>query len=116
MSEKHHFLPFKAGLVLGAGIGVAAGVCGTLYIKKHQNKKPDQILAQIKQAFLAEGPIEGSWIEHEAVFIDQIVQEAKAYTGGIVRYEGDDLVVYNFLAEASTGALLSIEQMEGSNL
>lgn len=116
MSEKHRFLPFKTGIVLGAGIGIAAGVCGTLYIKKHQNKKPDQILEQVKKAFLAEGPIEGSWIEHEAVFIDQVVQDAKAYNGGIVRYEDDELVVYGFLAEASTGTLLSIEQMESSNL
>ena len=76
----------------------------------------NQISEQVKKAFLAEGPIEGSWIEHEAVFIDQVVQEAKAYNGGIVRYEDDELVVYGFLAEASTGTLLSIEQMEGSNL
>lgn len=112
MSKERHFSPLKAGLVIGASIGAAVGIYGTLWVKKHQTVKPDQILINIKKGFLAEGPIEGSWIEHEPVFIDHIVQESKAYTGGIVRYEGDELVVYEFLADADSGAILNITQLE----
>lgn len=112
MSKERHFSPLKAGIVIGASIGAAAGIYGTLWVKKHQKMKPDQILIKIKNSFLAEGPIEGSWIEHAPIFIDHIVQESKAYSGGIVRYEGDDLVVYEFLADAESGALLSLTQLE----
>ena len=112
MSKERHFSPFKAGLVIGVSLGAAAGIYGTLVVKKNQKTKPEAILASLKKAFQAEGPIEGSWIEHEPVFIDHIVKESKAYNGGIVRYEGDALVVYEFMADANTGAIISITQLE----
>lgn len=114
MSNKHHFSPLKAGLMIGVGIGLAAGISSTIWVKNNKTKTPNQILEEIKRSFLAEGPIEGSWIEHEAIFIDHIVQETKAYSGGIVRYEGDELVVYEFLADAHSGTILNISQLEGN--
>lgn len=114
MSNKNHFSPLKTGLLIGAGIGLAAGISSTLWIKNRQTKNPQQILDQIKKSFISEGPIEGSWIEHEPVFIDHIVQETKAYSGGIVRYEEDTLVVYEFLADAHSGTILNISQLEGN--
>lgn len=113
MSNKRHFSPLKTGLIIGAGIGLTAGISSTIWVKNHKTKSPDQILENIKRSFLAEGPIEGSWIEHEAIFIDHIVLETKAYSGGIVRYEEDELVVYEFLADAHSGTILSISQLEG---
>lgn len=113
MSNTRHFSPLKTGFMIGTGIGLAAGIASTLWVKQHTTKSPNQILEEIKRSFLAEGPIEGSWIEHEATFIDHIVRETKAYSGGIVRFEDDELVVYEFLADAHSGTILSISQLEG---
>ncbi|MHC5268893.1 hypothetical protein ACYSNO_06930 [Enterococcus sp. LJL98] len=114
MSNHSHFSPLKTGLLIGASIGLAAGISSTIWVKKRQTKNPQQVLEGIKHSFLAEGPIEGSWIEHEPVFVDHIVQETKAYSGGIVRYEEDALVVYEFLADAHSGTILNISQLEGN--
>ena len=97
----------------GVVVGTIGGVVGALWIKKNKTINADVILENVKSAFLKEGPIEGSWIEHEAIFIDHIVRETKAYSGGIVRYEDDELVVYEFLADAHSGTILSISQLEG---
>ncbi|MFC7055998.1 hypothetical protein ACFQOY_09220 [Enterococcus alcedinis] len=34
MSKERHFSPLKAGLIIGASIGAAAGIYGTLFVKK----------------------------------------------------------------------------------
>ena len=69
-------------------------------MKKKQSMNADDVLDQIKAAFLKEGPIEGSWINFEKQPLRKFAVTSQGYTGGITRTEDGQLITYEFLADA----------------
>ncbi|MDT2743757.1 hypothetical protein P7H31_04500 [Enterococcus asini] len=110
MENDNQLSIFKGGLALGVGVGLVGGVMSTLWIKKRQRLNADAVLTLVKEAFLKEGPIEGSWINFEKQPLRKFAVHSEGYTGGITRLEDGKIVSYEFLADAKTGTVLEIER------
>lgn len=93
------------------GAGVVGGYFLNSYISKKKPLNGDKILKRVKKAFLEEGPIEGSWIELTKVPMRKFALKTKVYYGGISRMEENELVQYEFLADAYTGTVLDIYRL-----
>lgn len=102
---------FAQGLAVGSSIGLIAGIATNHFYRKKQKMSPDRILDQIKEAFLKEGPIEGSWISFDTEHQQKFAIAMDVLSGGITRTEDDQLVAYEFKADAKTGAVLTIERV-----
>ena len=97
---------FTAGLFLAAGAFVGAWLVSKFYEKKLVNG--DIIVGNVRRLFTVVGTIEGSWIEMEPVHIEQEDFSGYVYYGGITRKEQEELVQYEFYADAKTGAVLDL--------
>ncbi|MGX6429491.1 PepSY domain-containing protein [Levilactobacillus yonginensis] len=94
--------------------GVLGGLMGifiTRFFGSASRLDPDIILNQVKHQFRQESPIEGAWIEKQAVPFQKYAVKARVYYGGITRYEDDQLVQYQFIADAATGSVLDIHRL-----
>ncbi|EDP68022.1 hypothetical protein CAT7_02182 [Carnobacterium sp. AT7] len=103
--EKTPYL-LASGLLFGAGL-----TCGYFLHKILTTKKAihgDTILKHVKTLFLKEGPIEGSWIELQKVPLQKFALKTDVYYGGISRLEEDQLIQYEFIADAYTGSILDL--------
>lgn len=89
--------------------GVAGFFLGKLI--KNEQLNPSDILSKVKKYFLAEGPIEGSWIESKPITFQRFAFKTTAYKGGITRLEDGHPVSYQFLADTHTGTVLNIERI-----
>lgn len=101
-------------ILSGAGIlfaGLVSGWFARKYIKEKRPIHADDILDDVKERFLAEGPIDGSWIELTKTPVQKVAIETDVYYGGISRYEEDELVSYEFIADAYTGSVLDIYKL-----
>lgn len=98
--------------VLPIALGVS-GVTGFLLgrLLGAERLNPSDILTLIKHSFQKEGPIEGSWIESNKVPFQRFAFKTEAYRGGVSRYEEDQLVSYEFLADTKTGTVLSLKRI-----
>ena len=97
---------FTAGIFLAAGAFVGAWLVSKFYEKKLVNG--DIIVGNVRRLFTVVGTIEGSWIEMEPVYIEQEDFSGYVYYGGITRKEQEELVQYEFYADAKTGAVLDL--------
>lgn len=75
---------------------------------KNKSLKADDILKNVKKEFLKEGSIDGSWIELTKVPWKKFAHKTDVYYGGISRYEDNELVQYEFIADAYTGSIIDI--------
>ncbi|MGX6979991.1 PepSY domain-containing protein [Vagococcus elongatus] len=96
------------GLAFGTVVGAVGGIVATHCYHKRQTIHPEIILENVKTFFLAEGSIEGSWIEFSRHPLRKFAIEYDTYTGGITRKEDDQIVQYEFIADAHTGTVLDI--------
>ena len=97
---------YKAGLFLATGAFLGAWLVSKFYEKKLVNG--DVIVGNVRRLFTVVGTIEGSWIEMEPVYIEQEDFSGYVYYGGITRKEQEELVQYEFFADAKTGAVLDL--------
>lgn len=111
MNEDNSLNYFKGGLAVGVGFGLVSGVASALWYNKKKTLSADQVLDNVKQAFLKEGPIEGSWISFEKQPLIKFAIRSKSYHGGISRIEDNEMVVYEFVADAYTGTVLDIKRL-----
>lgn len=102
---------FTGGFLIGAGIGALSGLTASLFYRKNKTMDADSVLSQVKEAFLKEGPIEGSWIHFEKEPLQKFAIKSKTYTGGITRLEDNTHVQYEFIADAYTGTVLDIYRL-----
>lgn len=110
MYEESEQAYFKGGLAVGLGLGLLSGVATALWYNRNKTMSADEVLATIKEAFLDEGSIEGSWISFEKEPTRKFAIHSKAYRGGISRIEDGEVVYYEFLADAYTGTVLDISR------
>jgi len=111
MGEENELSYFKSGLALGAGLGVVSGVLSALWYQRNRTIDADFVLENVKDAFLKEGPIEGSWIEFEKKPLRKFAIHSKTYNGGISRVEDGSLVQYAFVADAQTGTVIEVTRL-----
>ena len=97
---------FTAGFFLATGAFLGAWLVLKFYEKKLVNG--DVIVGNVRRLFTVVGTIEGSWIEMEPVYIEQEDFIGYVYYGGITRKEQEELVQYEFYADAKTGAVLDL--------
>lgn len=103
---------FMNGVAIGVGFGVLGGIASTLWYRKKKTMSPDAVLDGVKAAFLAEGPIEGSYISFEKQPVRKFAVRSEGYVGGITRFEDSELIRYEFLADAYTGTVLEINRVK----
>ncbi|MGX6961536.1 PepSY domain-containing protein [Vagococcus xieshaowenii] len=96
------------GLLGAAAIGVVGGVLANKKYQETKNLSPEAILEIVKEHFLSEGPIEGSWINYTQEQLQKFAVTYTTYTGGITRKEGDETIQYEFIADAKTGSILDV--------
>lgn len=60
---------------------------------------------------LKEGPLAGSWIDYQPIPFQRFAYKTTAYRGGLRRQEDDQLVNYEFLADAYTGSIIELKRM-----
>lgn len=94
--------------VLGFIFSLLLGLLVHSQVAKRKTLKADDILERVKSQFRQEGPIDGSWVELTKVPWKKFAYETDVYYGGISRIEENDLVQYEFIADAHTGSLIDI--------
>ncbi|MEH7442524.1 PepSY domain-containing protein [Bacillus sp. JJ1122] len=91
-------------------IGVGAGLAGAYAVKELASQKEtvsaDKVLNHAKSVFKKSGPISGSWINMKAELYTKPPLEYQVYKGGISRNVDGQVEQYEFIADASTGAIL----------
>lgn len=112
MNNENELGYFKGGLVLGVSLGIIGGIASTLWYQKKRTIDADIVLENVKEAFLNEGPIEGSWIEFEQKPLRKFAIRSKTYTGGISRLEDGVRVQYEFIADAYTGTVIDVTRVK----
>ena len=74
---------------------------------ERKNVNGDVIVQNVRKLFQVVGTIEGSWIEMEPVFVDSPILWG-SLLGGVTRKEDNELVQYEFYADAKTGAVIDL--------
>lgn len=98
-------------LFLGIGVGLLTGALTTSFIQKKRFLSPNEVLKTIKRSFLKEGPIEGSWIEFHRIPLQKFAIKSEGYVGGITRIEDNEVVQYEFIADAMTGSVIEVNRL-----
>lgn len=95
-----------ASFLLAAGAVIGAWAASKWFERRNVNG--DVIVQNVRKLFQVVGTIEGSWIEMEPVFVDSPEFYGEVYYGGVTRKEDDELVQYEFYADAKTGAVIDL--------
>lgn len=101
--------PWIVPITLGAS-GLAGFIAGKLFGNRQMSAK--RILKLVRNDFKREGSITGSWIDQHAFPFQRFAVKTNAYQGGLTRREDDQLVNYEFKADAYTGSLLELKRIE----
>ncbi|KRN94636.1 PepSY domain-containing protein [Pediococcus stilesii] len=96
------------GITLTAIGTFVLGSLITNQIKGHRKVRPQAALARVRKSFEEDGPIEGAWIESKAAPLNRFGLRASVYYGGITKYEENELIQYEFIADAYTGTIIDI--------
>jgi len=97
-----------AGGIIGFTLAFGLGMLAQNQISKRKTINSDDILKKVKKEFKKEGPIEGSWIEMTKVPWKKFAYETDVYYGGISRKEENQLIQYEFIADAYSGNLIDV--------
>lgn len=95
---------FSCGLIIG-------GVTAALYMGRETYADGKDVLEHVKSLFEASetnGPIEGSWIELQPLDTERYGQTQKVFYGGVSRLENNQVIQYEFMANAYTGEVLDV--------
>lgn len=76
-----------------------------------QYMTPNAILERVKQAFRKESTIAGAWIDEHPHQHAQFAIHTMVYSGGLSRLEDNQLVAYEFIADAKTGSILKMKRL-----
>ncbi|MCT2908733.1 hypothetical protein EFT87_08715 [Schleiferilactobacillus harbinensis] len=93
----------------GALTGLFTGAVEMYWHQRSAQHLLDHRLQQVKDLFLQEGPIQGSWIESKAhPYTGKNGRTTDVNYGGITRQENGQLRQYEFIMDVPTGQLLDI--------
>lgn len=100
--------PWMIPLTFG-GAALAGFVTGKMFGDRRRGAKT--ILKLVTNDFKKEGPLAGSWIDYQPIPFQRFAYKTTAYRGGLRRQEDDQLVNYEFLADAYTGSIIELKRM-----
>lgn len=86
--------------------GIIIGAAGVVFYKENRALNAGKVLNQVRITFSRQGPIEGSWIDYDAVEYEALESNPLVYIGGISRVENDRLLQYQFACDIFTGDIL----------
>lgn len=99
---------FCAGLLTG----IAAGfVVNEMLDRVNPYVSPDLALNNVKETFLKEGPIDGSWVVMKTEPFQNGLINLEVYRGGVSRIVDGVFEQYEFAADATTGTVVEIKQI-----
>ena len=99
-------------IILGTAAGAAAGLLVREVVDRQSGfYSAEEVLKNVKNAFKAEGPIDGSWIVMKPEPFSQYAITVDVYRGGITRHRDDELEQFEFLADARTGSVIEIRKL-----
>ncbi|WP_066311102.1 PepSY domain-containing protein [Bacillus sp. FJAT-29814] len=93
---------------LGVSVGILAGFAAKTVISSTTNVSPEKVLENVKDHFKQNGPISGSWIHMKAEPFEKHQVQYQVYKGGISKNNNGKTEQFEFIADASTGALLDV--------
>lgn len=98
---------------IGLSSGLAGGLAAYYFLtnEERQASSPEKILEQVKHLFKEQGPISGSWIHMKAEPYEKDQLKYMVYKGGISKKNADSSEQYEFIADSTTGTLLSITKL-----
>lgn len=97
-------------------LGIVTGVAAAIVVKELSNRavpyaNPNTILANVKSEFKKQAPIDGSWIYMKTEKFNNGLTEIPVFKGGITRTIEGEIENFEFAADARSGALVNIEQV-----
>ena len=97
-------------------LGVAAGFAAAVVAKEVTKRtvpyaKPDSILETVKSEFKKQAPIDGSWIYMKTEKFNNGLTDIPVFKGGITRTIEGEVENYEFAADARSGAIVSVAQV-----
>lgn len=92
--------------VLGLSVGLVSGFVAKELLETNTNVSPEKALSNAKSLFKQSGPISGSWIHMKPESYEKQGLTYDVYRGGISRTVGHEIVQYEFIADAKTGAII----------
>ncbi|WP_088005549.1 hypothetical protein [Indiicoccus explosivorum] len=102
----------KRDIVIGTAAGAAAGLAVRgLVDRQDKFYSAEEVLKNVKNAFKAEGPIDGSWIVMKPEPFSQYAITSDVYRGGITRQQNGELEQFEFLADARTGSVIEVRKL-----
>lgn len=96
-------------LVLGIGIGIAAG----MFLRSkltNEHIAPEKALRIVKQNLEPKMTINGSWIHMIPESFEKNNLEYTVYRGGITTLTDDSTIQYDFIVDANSGTILEINK------
>lgn len=113
MNNKRNDGLIVAGIGVGLfAIGALVGYLSKQYLVERKTVDADLVLNNVKDDFKDTGDIEGAWIELNPVEHEIFPHKTDVFKGGISRIEDDNLVQYEFIADAHTGTIMDISTIE----
>ncbi|KRL39999.1 MAG: hypothetical protein LKJ22_00065 [Liquorilactobacillus nagelii] len=97
-------------LLLGAIAGFISGLQASGLFQKSGRLTPQQILHRVRHEFQKETPIQDSWINTRPEPFQKFALKTFVYHGGVSRLEDQQLIQYDFLADANTGSILELKR------
>lgn len=97
--------------LFGFGIGLIGTMGARELYERNKFVSSEKALAIAKNAFKKTGPISGSWIQMEPEDYEIPPLTYKVYKGGITRSANGKTELYEFIADARSGALLKTSKI-----
>ena len=96
---------------IGVGSGLVGGFLATKMLENYSTTSPEKVLEQVKEVFKKQGPISGSWIHMKAEPYVRDELDYQVFKGGITKLISGVSKQYEFIADATTGTILSIQKL-----
>lgn len=98
-------------LFLGIGVGFISGFLTKEILDAKTVVSPEKALANAKDLFKQDGPISGSWIHMKTEPYEKQNLTYTVYKGGISRAINDEMVQFEFIADAKTGVVIDVAKL-----
>lgn len=94
--------------------GFAIGYATSTYINQGNLSDPEKVLASIKKKFRELGHVSGTWILMTPEKFRNQILEFDVYQGGITVEIDSEERKFEFIADAKTGAILTVDEKKSS--
>ena len=90
--------------------GFTVGYATSSYMKESKLSDPEKVLASIKKKFRELGQVSGTWILMTPEKFRNQILEFDVYQGGITVHIDDFERKFEFIVDAKTGAILTVDE------